>query len=84
MHNLSLLGEEVRHLNHKRNEFYVEMNCLLIKNKRNQQIWRTVSSLPLPEFAFLVRWGSFMQFLNFSSENVNEISAFVEALDNNH
>jgi hypothetical protein len=55
---------------------------LLLKNRNNQQIYETTSGLSLPKFPIITRWGTWVEFVCFISNNFNEIKVFACAISN--
>lgn len=79
-HLLHRLCEEVRKLCPRLNRLASELKRLLVKNKTNQNIYCEITSLKIPKFPVLTRWGSWIEFAYFINHNYECICRFFAEL----
>ena len=83
-HALHNLCESIRDANSVVNDCIALLKKLLVKNKTNKDLYYEKTSLRMPKFPVLTRWGTWIDCVVFLYENFARIVDFVKSLPNDN
>ncbi len=52
----------------------------MTKNREHQELFKEVTSLTIPKFFILTRWGTWIEFVTWLFDHFSEVSRFINCL----
>jgi len=76
-HAIHNLCETIRYNNFKTDRLIVYLKTRLLKNKKNQEIFKTKTNINIPSWPIITRWGTWIKFSVWIFNNFDKINDFI-------
>lgn len=83
-HMLHRVAEDLRERSLNADKTISLIKKIFVKNKNNKNIWQENSSIPMHKFPIITRWGTWIEFAIFISENYLEFKKIINLLPNSN
>lgn len=68
----------------KTNDLISFLKKILLKNKKNQELWKIYTDIPLPNWPIITRWGTWVSCAIYISNNRNNIKKILNSLEKSY